>query len=84
MKDFFTWFIAIVLLSLCLLEKEARKNAILTERGDKSIVQSSQKTNEEFVNQNFMTYSGFQNSDKMVAGNGSGAANLAGLFQPTR
>jgi hypothetical protein len=31
MKNFFTWIIGLVLLSLCVLEKEAKKNAVLMQ-----------------------------------------------------
>ena len=79
MKDFFTWFIAVVLLSLCLLEKEARKNAQLTESGNKNIVQSSKIINEEPVNQKVMIKSDLHDNNKMVAGDGLGTATYGRL-----
>ena len=79
MKDFFTWFVAVVLLSLCLLEKEARKNALLMESKNNNIAQSSRIANKEPVNQNVMSKPGIQDNNKMVAGDAPNAVDYGRL-----
>lgn len=83
MKDFFTLFIAVVLFSLCLLEKEARKNALLNESENKAVVQSGDITNEKPDNQNLMTNSGSRDNNKILVADYGSGVNRYGRFVST-
>lgn len=68
MKNFFTLFIAVILLSLCLLEKEARKNALLMENINKEdLVGTNQVTSPVQPDNGLVDRSGFDYNNHLVA-----------------
>jgi len=75
MKNFFTWFFAVLLLSLCLLEKEAKKNAILMEKGNQNLVRINKSEPDVIVNQNLSPKREFQDNINMVVSDRTNVVN---------
>jgi len=65
MKNLFTCIIAIVLLSLCVLEKEAKKNALLMD--NENLNQSAEPVQEEGKIQNILVESELSDNENIFA-----------------